>query len=61
MMTQSVLLFSNDKIFNEIISDSFLGSGIYKLQIIREFMSKKNIMKFNENDIPVLLISKKII
>ena len=59
MMTQSVLLFSNDKTFNEIISDSFLGSGIYKLQIISEFMSKKNIMKFNENDIPVLLISKK--
>jgi len=59
MMTQSVLLFSNDKIFNEIISDSFLGSGIYKLQIISEFMSKKNIVKFNENDIPVLLISKK--
>jgi len=59
MMTQSVLLFSNDKIFNEIISDSFLGSGIYKLQIISEFMSKKNIVKFNENDIPVLLVSKK--
>ena len=59
MMTQSVLLFSNDKTFNEIISDSFSGSAIYKLQIIREFMSKKNIMKFNENDIPVLLISKK--
>ena len=59
MMTQSVLLFSNDKTFNEIISDSFSGSVIYKLQIIREFMSKKNIMKFNENDIPVLLISKK--
>ena len=58
-MTQSVLLFSNDKTFNEIISDSFSGSVIYKLQIIREFMSKKNIMKFNENDIPVLLISKK--
>lgn len=59
MMTQSVLLFSNDKIFNEIISDSFSGSGIYKLQIIREFMSKKNTVKFKENDIPVLLISKK--
>ena len=59
MMTQSVLLFSNDKTFNEIISDSFSGSVIYKLQIIREFMSKKNIIKFNENDIPVLLISKK--
>ena len=59
MMTQRVLLFSNDKIFNEIISDSFLGSGIYKLQIISEFMSKKNIVKFNENDIPVLLVSKK--
>ena len=59
MMTQSVLFFSNDKIFNEIISDSFSGSGIYKLQIIREFMSKKNTVKFKENDIPVLLISKK--
>ena len=57
-MTQSVLLFSNDKTFNEIISDSFSGSGIYKLQIIREFMSKKNTVKFKENDIPVLLISK---
>ncbi len=56
-MTQRVLLFSNDKIFNSIINDLFDDSEIFYFVLIEDFKSNKRKPQLNEEDIPMFLES----
>ena len=58
-MTQRVVLFSKDKLFNKIINDLLISAGSYELEVVKEFQKKKNSFNFNESDIPIFFVSKK--
>lgn len=56
-MTQRVLLFSYDKIFNSIINDLFDDSEIFYFVLIEDFKSNKRKHQLNEDDIPMFFES----
>ena len=56
-MTQRVLLFSDDKIFNSIINDLFDDSEIFYFVLIEDFKFNKRKPQLNEGDIPMFLES----
>tara|TARA_B100001142_G_scaffold313568_1_gene350175 strand:- start:1670 stop:2338 length:669 start_codon:yes stop_codon:yes gene_type:complete len=58
-MLQRVLLFSKDKLFNKIISDLLISLGSYEIEIVKDFQSEKNSLKFNKSDIPIFYVSEK--
>ena len=56
-MTQRVLLFSNDKIFNSIINDLLSDSETFCLQVVKNFQLNKDNLKLIEDDIPIFFVS----
>ena len=56
-MTQRVLLFSNDKIFNSIIHDLLSDSETFCLQVVENFQLNKDNLKLIEGDIPIFFVS----
>lgn len=56
-MTQRVLLFSNDTIFNSIINDLLSDSETFCLQVVKNFQLNKDNLKLIEDDIPIFFVS----
>ena len=56
-MTQRVLLFSNDKIFNSIINDLLSDSETFCLQVVENFQLNRDNLKLIEGDIPIFFVS----
>ena len=56
-MTQRVLLFSKDTIFNSIINDLLSDSETFCLQVVENFQLNKDNLKLTEGDIPIFFVS----
>ena len=56
-MTQRVLLFSNDTIFNSIINDLLSDSETFCLQVVENFQLNRDNLKLIEGDIPIFFVS----
>ena len=52
------MLFSRNKIFNNAITDLFINSNIFELNIFDQFLANKENIDLAQSDIPMLFCSK---
>lgn len=58
-MSQRLLLFSKDKVFNSIASELFASSQVFQIEVTEKFTSEKNNIEPNKNDVLLFFSSGK--
>jgi len=58
-LSQRLLLFSKDKVFNSIASELFASSQVFQIEVTEKFTSEKNNIEPNKNDVLLFFSSGK--